>query len=101
MSRDLPSFVMRQAIIVLEIAQHCRVEVLKLSCMAQKLYLVWDQKYGTFYRQSLKELCLLHCLKRKFVNELQRIGHDVYVKRMYKTLNFCKLTCTYIFCSVI
>ena len=52
MSRDLPSFVMRQAIIVLEIAQHCRVEVLKLSCMAQKLYLVWDQKYGTFYRQS-------------------------------------------------
>ena len=52
MSRDLPSFVIRQAIIVLEIAQHCRVEVLKLSCMAQKLYLVWDQKYGTFYRQS-------------------------------------------------
>ena len=41
-----------KAIIVLEIAQRCRVEVLKLSCMAQKLYLVWNQKYGTFYRRS-------------------------------------------------
>ena len=27
------------------IAQRCKVEVLKLSCMAQKIYLVWDQKY--------------------------------------------------------
>ena len=39
-------------IIVLEIAQRCRVEVLKLSCMGQKLYLGCDQKYEAFYRQS-------------------------------------------------
>ena len=29
-----------------------QAEVLKLSCMAQKLYLVWEQKYKTFYRQN-------------------------------------------------
>ena len=46
------TFPRRKAIIVLEIAQRCRVEVLKLSCMAQKLDLVWDQKYGTFYRRN-------------------------------------------------
>ena len=33
-------FPQRKAIIILEIAQSCRVEVLKLSYMAQKLYLV-------------------------------------------------------------
>ena len=49
-----------------------QVEVLKLSYMAQKLYLVWDQK-------------------RKFVTGLQRIVHVVYVKDMYKTFDFCKL----------
>ena len=38
--------------IVLRIAQRCRVEVLKLSCMAQKPYLVWDQKYAAFYQRS-------------------------------------------------
>ena len=39
-------------IIVLEIAQRCRVEVLNLLCMGQKLYLGCDQKYEAFYRQS-------------------------------------------------
>ena len=38
--------------IILEIAQRCRVEELKLSCMAQKLNLVWDQIYKTFYKQN-------------------------------------------------
>ena len=62
-------FPRRKAIIVLEIAQRCRVEVLKLSCMAQKLYLFWDQKE----------------------NGPQRIAHVDYVTRMYKTLDLCKL----------
>ena len=39
----------RKAIIVLEIAQLCRVEVLNLSYMAQN---VWDEEYGTFYQRS-------------------------------------------------
>ena len=34
--------------IILEIAQPCKLEALKSPWMAQKLYLVWDQKYGTF-----------------------------------------------------
>ena len=42
-------------------AQHCRVEVLKLSCMAQKK--IWD-----ILPKGLKTLCLLHYSKRKFVN---------------------------------
>ena len=46
------NFHRRKAIIGLEIAQRCKGEVLRLSRMAQKLYLVWDQKYGTFYRQN-------------------------------------------------
>ena len=64
MSRDLPSFVIRQAIIVLEIAQHCRVEVLKLSCMAQKLYLVWDQNMGHF-TDRVKENCLAYIIQKE------------------------------------
>ena len=31
---------------------HCRAEVLKLSYMALKLYLVWDQKYGIFHQRN-------------------------------------------------
>ena len=38
-----------------------------------------------------KKMCLLHYSKRKLVNRPQRMGHVVYVKRMYKTLDFCKL----------
>ena len=40
---------------------------------------------------ELEKLCLLHYSKRKFVNGPQRIVHVVYVKRTYKTLDFCKL----------
>ena len=40
---------------------------------------------------ELKKLCLLHYSKTKFVNGPQRIVHVVYVKRIYKTLDFCKL----------
>ena len=47
-----------------------------------------------------KKLCLLHYSKRKFVNGSQRIVHVVYVKRTHKTLDFFKVTCTYIFYSV-
>ena len=49
--------------------------------MAQKLYLVSDQKYGTFYQQNKK---------RKLMNGTQRVVHIAYVKRTYKTLDFCK-----------
>ena len=31
------------------------IEVLKLSCMAQKLYLVWDEKYE--FKRNLKISC--------------------------------------------
>ena len=59
----------------------CRVEVLKLPCMVKKLYLVSDQKYGTFYQQNKK---------KKLMNGTQRVVHIAYVKRTYKTLDFCK-----------
>ena len=39
---------------------------------------------------ELKKICLPHYSKRKFVNGPQRIVHLVYVKRTYKTLDFCK-----------
>ena len=41
---------------------------------------------------ELKTSCLLQYSKRKFVNGPQRIVHVVYVKLMYKTLDFCKLS---------
>ena len=45
-------FPTRKSIIILETAQCCKAEVLKLLCMAQKLYLVWDQKYTTFSHRN-------------------------------------------------
>ena len=45
-------FPTRNTIIMSKIAQGCRVELLKLSLMPQKLYLVWNQKYETFYQAS-------------------------------------------------
>ena len=72
--------------------QRCRIEVLKLSCMAQKLYVVWDQKYITFYQWNLKILCLLHYSKKNLVGGPQRIVHGVDVKRTYKTIDFYKLS---------
>ena len=36
--------------------------------MTQKLNLIWDQKYGTFYQQNWKISCLLHYWKRKLVD---------------------------------
>ena len=48
----LTFFPTRNTIIMSKIAQGCRVELLKLPLMAQKLYLVWDQKYETFYQAS-------------------------------------------------
>ena len=47
---------------------------------------VWD-----ILLTELKKNCLLHYSKRKFVDGPQRIVHVVYVKRMCKTLDFCKL----------
>ena len=94
-------FPTRKAIMILEIVQRCRIEILELSCMVEKLYLVWDQKYVTFYQWNLKILCFLHYLKRKFVNGAQRIVHGVYMKCTYKTLDFCKLsTRTSLFCNM-
>ena len=46
---------------------------------------------GHFTDGVKKTLCLLHYSKRKSVNGPQRIVHVVYVKRMYETLDFCKL----------
>ena len=48
---------------------------------------IWD-----ILPTELKKLYLLHYSKRKFVNGPQRIVHVVYVKCVYKTLDFCKLT---------
>ena len=47
---------------------------------------IWD-----ILPTELKKLCLLYYSKINFVNGPQRIVHVVYVKRMYKTLNFCQL----------
>ena len=75
---------------------------IKTVMYSQKLYLFWDQKYGTFYRRNLKKkMCLLHYSKRNFVNWPKRIVHVIYAKRRYKTLDFCKLSIsTYLFCSM-
>ena len=53
---------------------------------------VWD------ILRTEKKWCLLHYSKRKFVNRPRQIAHVVYVKRTYKTLDFC--SCTLIFFSV-
>ena len=58
-------FPSRKEITILDIAQRCRVEVLKPSYMTQRLYLVCDQKHGTFYLHVEKVFCLLHYSKRK------------------------------------
>ena len=42
--------------------QGCMIEVLKLPCMAQKLYLVWDEKYE--FKRNLKISCSLHYSKK-------------------------------------
>ena len=47
---------------------------------------IWD-----IFLTELKKICLLHYSKRKFVNGPQKIIHVVYVKRTYRTLDFCKL----------
>ena len=44
------------------------------------------------FTTELKISCLPHYSKRKFVNGCQRIVHVVYVKRAYKTLDFCNLS---------
>ena len=58
--------------------------------MAQKLYLVWDENMG-YFTDGIKKMCLLRYSKRKFVNGPQRIIHAIYVRRVHKTLDFCKL----------
>ena len=40
---------------------------------------------------ELKRIVSPTLFKKKFVNRLQRIVHVIYVKYMYKTLDFCKL----------
>ena len=47
---------------------------------------IWD-----ILLTELKKLCLLHYSKRKLVNGPPKIVHAVYVKRTYRTLDFCKL----------
>ena len=59
---------------------------IKTAMYGSKLYLVWDQKYGTFYVRKQKILCLLHYSKRKLMNGPQRIVHVIYLKRTYETL---------------
>ena len=39
-------FPSRKAIVILEIAQHCNIDVIEPSCMIWKLYLVLDKKDG-------------------------------------------------------
>ena len=39
-------FSSRKAIVILEIAQHCNIDVIEPSCMIWKLYLVLDKKDG-------------------------------------------------------
>ena len=60
---------------------------------------LWPRNFISFGTKNMehftdgvkKKLCLLHYSKRKSVNGPQRIVHVVYVKRMYETLDFCKL----------
>ena len=55
-------------IIVLEIAQRCSVEVLKLSCMGQKLYLGCDQNMRHFTDR------VKNCVSHTIQKENSRIG---------------------------
>ena len=88
-------FPRRKAITVLEIAQRCREEVLKLSYMAQKLQ--FRIQFGTknmgHFTDGVIKICVSYTSqkKKKFVNGPQRIVHVVNVKHTYKTLDFCKL----------
>ena len=50
------TFPQKESNYILEIAQRCSVEILKLSCIVQKLYLALNQKYGTFYRRNFKKI---------------------------------------------
>ena len=86
-------FPRRKAFIVLEIeiAQRCRVEALKLMYGSETISSL-GRKIWDILPTELKKLCLLHYSKRKLVNGPQRIVHVVYVKCVYKTLDFCKLT---------
>ena len=48
---------------------------------------IWD-----ILRMDLKKKCVSYTIQKEnlWIGP-QRIGHVVYVKRMYKTLDFCKL----------
>ena len=63
-------FPAREEITILDIiAQHCRVEVLKPSYMTQRLYLVCDQKYGTFYHH-IKKIFVSYIIQKENLNEI-------------------------------
>ena len=55
-------FLYKERNFILQMVQGCMIEVLKLSCMAQKLYLVWDEKYE--FKRNLKISCSLHYSKK-------------------------------------
>ena len=71
--------------------------------MAEKLYPVLDQNMGHFIDEIKKTgQCVSYIIqKEKSWIRPQRIVHVVYVKRKYKTLDFCELPVrTYFILSV-
>ena len=62
-SEIFPQKTIEKEIKILEIPRHCRAEVLKLPRMAQKLYLVWDQKYGQFIK-AIKTFCVSYIIQK-------------------------------------
>ena len=59
--------------------------------MAQKLNLL-TKNVGHFTNEIKKIVVVYPTLfKEKYMNGSQRIVHIVYVRRTYKTLDFCKL----------
>ena len=58
-------FPRRKVIIVFEIEQCCRLEALKLLCMAQKIYPVWDKKYSNILPMGLKKNCVSYLIQNE------------------------------------
>ena len=75
-------FPRRKAIIALEIAQRCSVEVLKLPSMAQKVYLIWGilptELKGivspTLFKKKIREWAPKNCPCRLCKTYVQNIG---------------------------
>ena len=58
-------FPRRKVIIVFKIEQRCRLEALKLLCMAQKIYPVWDQKCTNILPMRLKKSCVSYIIQNE------------------------------------